>query len=143
MITYCLALLEMLILLHGTVVAYFQGILDGVLSTTFLTSFSLLFVMSVFWGLPVVRTYLKNGNRSIRYWGLLTVTLILYAVFAYNRFAAGGKLVWIASVLELPALYYLYALWYYGFYLSGKWVLSYLVRNGLIREKGFVDEPFR
>lgn len=119
---YWTALLEVWILVHGSVVAYYQGRMDGVLYLMFLTSFTLLFSMSTFWGLPIVQRFIGDKTKPERYWLTLAVVLPLTLFCCLWQFWAAGKLLWTPMMLALPGLYYLFTLWYYSFYFVGKWL---------------------
>ena len=91
---YWTLLLEMWILLHGSVVAYYQGILDGALYLMFLTSFTLLFLMGPMWGIPFVQEWLANGNKVVRRNALLYGSLGWFAYFSISKFAENNTLKW-------------------------------------------------
>lgn len=91
---YWTLLLEMWILLHGSVVAYYQGILDGALYLMFWTSFTLLFLMGPLYGIPVVKEWLSNGNTTLRRNALLYGSLGWFAYFAISKFAQNNTLQW-------------------------------------------------
>ncbi|KAI3642887.1 hypothetical protein MP228_012442 [Amoeboaphelidium protococcarum] len=138
--------LEMWIILHATVVAFFQGIMDGLLYRMFFFSFVFLFMMSTFWGLPIVVRYLNGWSveeyqqhalknnagiiatyegvdqklRQQRFWTLLSVMLVIYAACVYSAYSSAGQLLYWPMIFGLPSLYYFFIAWYYGFYYLGK-----------------------
>lgn len=51
-------------MVHGTTVAYFQGYIDGVLSVMFLTSYMMLYGMSLMWGIPAIHRFWTESNMK-------------------------------------------------------------------------------
>lgn len=129
---YWALLLEMWILVHGSVVAYYQGYIDGALYLMFFTSFTLLFLMGPLYGIPFVKEWLENGNKNARRQALLYGSLAWFVYFAISQFSAYNALHYSFLVIALPVLYYAFGAWYFAFYCSGKWMDSILVSRGWI-----------
>ena len=138
---YWTALLEFWILVHGTTVAYFQGYLGGALYVMFLTSFTLLFLMSTVWGLPVLRSYLDAptdaSEKRKRWLSVLVPMLIIYAGFACYMYAQANALDKIFLVIALPGLYYIFMAYYFLWFLYGKFMDTVLTNWG-VQRKGTV-----
>ncbi|KAI3661665.1 hypothetical protein MP638_002917 [Amoeboaphelidium occidentale] len=129
------ALLEFWILVHGSIVAYFQGYMQGFLFKMFFASFGLLFLMTVVWGLPAVQSFLKSGNeseKSVKYWGLLSTIVITFTAFSVWFFYDG--LMYLPLVFALPGLYYGFTGWYALFYVLGRRLDKYLVENKHVKQ---------
>jgi hypothetical protein len=119
---YWTLLLEMWILLHGSVVAYYQGILEGGLHLMFLTSFTFLFIMGPMWGIPFIKRFTDEDpkRKNFRVILLLIPTLITFSIWCVYKFNAIGKLYLTPMFLALPGLYYGFLGWYFMFYAVGK-----------------------
>jgi hypothetical protein len=90
--------------------------------------------MGPVWGLPFVRKFLDEGDRKTRYTVTLTALLVWFIFFAYTQFASFNALNWSFMTTALPLLYYLFSLWYFGFFWSGKKLERFVVSLGVSRQ---------
>ncbi|KAI3662282.1 hypothetical protein MP638_001479 [Amoeboaphelidium occidentale] len=124
---YWAALLEITICVHGTVVAYYQNFIGGALFRMFLSSYILLYILSVIWGLPITTVYLSREPKSVRYYALIAAMLSTFTVFALWLYQ--DQMEYLPMVFALPGMYYAFAMWYFAFFIIGKRVDEYLQWN--------------
>ena len=89
--------------------------------------------MSLVWGLPFIVKFLsKNNEQPWRFWAVLVPIVSPWLILVYYFYK--DRLELVGMTLALPALYYFYVLWYYGFFLVGKKLDSILVDFGVERK---------
>lgn len=114
---YWTTLLEVWFVLHGTIMAFFHGNMDGLLWIIYLTSFFLLFVVCYMWGLPCVQKYLFSNphNSCFRYYSLLVSALGFVSLISYLSFYAANAPEKTFLIMSNVLLHYGLLFWISGF----------------------------